>query len=119
MLLLKLEKIEPPSSESSNPALHVSVDLSEISSRQIMRSSSWTLAPKFSLALLSSAIFPFYTSSKLTGEFTSLEELSEYSIIATISGSLADGSCFVGSERRDEPDGPMRMLKLPIVNSIS
>jgi hypothetical protein len=68
---------------------------------------------------LSSVIFPFCTSSKLIGEFTSLEEPSEYSIIATISGSLVDGSYFVGSERRDEPDGPMRMLKLPIVNFIS
>jgi hypothetical protein len=29
------------------------------------------------------------------------------------------GSGFVGSDRRDEPDGPMRILKLPIVNSIS
>jgi hypothetical protein len=63
--------------------------------------------------------FPFCTSPELTGEFTSLEEPSEYSVIATVLGSLADGSCFVGSERRDEPDGPMKMLKLPIVNSIS
>jgi hypothetical protein len=67
---------------------------------------------------LSSSI-SFGTSSGLTGEFTLLDEPSEYSIIATVSGSLADGSYFVGSERRDEPDGLMRMLKLPIVNSIS
>jgi hypothetical protein len=64
-------------------------------------------------------IFPFYTSPKLTDEFTSLEEPSEYSIIATVSGSLADGSGFAGSERRVKPDGPMKMLRLPIVNSIS
>jgi hypothetical protein len=56
---------------------------------------------------------------KLTGEFTSLEEPSDDSNIASISGLLADGSGFVESERRDEPDGLMKMLKLPIVNSIS
>jgi hypothetical protein len=48
-----------------------------------------------------------------------LEEPSEYSIVAVVSGILVDGSGFVESERRDEPDGPMKMLKLPIVNSIS
>jgi hypothetical protein len=64
-------------------------------------------------------IFLSCTSPKLTGEFTSLEELSEYSIIATVSGSLADGSGFAGSERRVEPEGPMKMLRLPIVTSIS
>jgi hypothetical protein len=40
-------------------------------------------------------------------------------IIAVASSSLADGFCFVESERRDEPDGPMRMLKLPMVSSTS
>jgi hypothetical protein len=29
-------------------------------------------------------------------------------------GLLADGSGFVESERQDEPDGPMKMLKLPL-----
>jgi hypothetical protein len=57
--------------------------------------------------------------SKLTGEFTSLEEPSDDSNISSVSGLLADGSGFAESERRDEPDGPMKMLKLPIVNSIS
>jgi hypothetical protein len=66
--------------------------------------------------LSSSAIGAF---PKLTGEFTSLEEPSDDSSITTVSGLLADGSGFVESERRDEPDGPMRMLKLPIVNSFS
>jgi hypothetical protein len=46
-------------------------------------------------------------------------DLMEYSIIAVVSGSLADGFCYVGSERRDEPDGPIRMLKLPMVSSTS
>jgi hypothetical protein len=58
-------------------------------------------------------------SSRLTGEFTSLEEPSNDSNVSSVSGLFADGSGFVESERRDEPDGPMRMLKLPIVNSIS
>jgi hypothetical protein len=34
-------------------------------------------------------------------------------------GLLADGSGFVEFERRDEPDDPMEMLKLPIVSFIS
>jgi hypothetical protein len=57
--------------------------------------------------------------SKLTGEFTLLEEPSDDSNISSVSGLLADGSGFIESERRDEPDGPMKMLKLPIANSIS
>jgi hypothetical protein len=57
--------------------------------------------------------------SKLTGEFTSLEEPSDDSNITSVSGLLADGSGFVESERRDEPDGLTKMLKLPIVNFIS
>jgi hypothetical protein len=56
---------------------------------------------------------------KLTGEFTSLEEPSDDSNITSVSGLLTDGSGFIESERRDEPDGPTKMLKLPIVNSIS
>jgi hypothetical protein len=45
-------------------------------------------------------------SAKLIGEFTSLEEPSDDSVIATVSGSLADGSGFVGSERQIEPSDP-------------
>jgi hypothetical protein len=58
-------------------------------------------------------------SPELTGEFTSLEEPSDDSIIATVSGSLTDGSGFVGFERQVEPEGPIKMLRFPIVNSIS
>jgi hypothetical protein len=47
--------------------------------------------------------FPSFASAKLIGEFTSLEEPSDDSDIATVLGSLADGSGFVGSERRIEP----------------
>jgi hypothetical protein len=57
--------------------------------------------------------------SKLTGEFTSLEEPSDDSNIPSVSGLLTDGSGFIEFERWDEPDGPMKMLELPIVNSIS
>jgi hypothetical protein len=57
--------------------------------------------------------------SELTGEFTSLEEPSDDSNVSSVSGLFADGSSFVESERRDEPDGPTMMLKLPMVNSIS
>jgi hypothetical protein len=57
--------------------------------------------------------------SELTGEFTLLEEPSDDSNISSVSGLLADGSGFVKSERRDEPDGPTKILKLPMVNSIS
>jgi hypothetical protein len=66
-----------------------------------------------------SAIFLSSAYAKLIGEFTSLEEPSEDSDIATVSGSLADGSDFVGSERRVEPSGPTRKFRLPIVKSIS
>jgi hypothetical protein len=58
-------------------------------------------------------------SPELTGKLTSLEEPSDDSTIATVLGSIADGSGFVGSERRVKPDGPTRMLRLPIVNYIS
>jgi hypothetical protein len=57
--------------------------------------------------------------SKLTGEFTSLEEPSDDSNVSSASGSFVGGSGFVESKRRDEPDGPTMMLRLPMVNSIS
>jgi hypothetical protein len=64
-------------------------------------------------------IFPSSASAKLTGEFTSLEEPSDDSDIATVSGSLADGSGFVGSERRIKPSDPTRKFRHPIIKSIS
>jgi hypothetical protein len=60
-----------------------------------------------------------FASPRLTGEFTSLEEPSDDSSITTISGSLADGSGFVESERRVKPDCLIKMLKLLIVSSVS
>jgi hypothetical protein len=57
--------------------------------------------------------------SKLTSEFTSLEEPFDDSNVSSASGLFADRSGFVESERQDEPDGPTMMLKLPMVNSIS
>jgi hypothetical protein len=64
-------------------------------------------------------IFHSSVSAKLTGEFTSLEEPSDDSDIATVLGSLADGPGFAGSERRIEPSDPTRKFRLPIVKSIS
>jgi hypothetical protein len=65
------------------------------------------------------AIFSSSVSSKLTGEFTLLEEPSDDSDIATILGFLADGPGFAGSERRIEPSDPTQKFQLPIVKSIS
>jgi hypothetical protein len=84
-----------------------------------MRPLSWTPALIFFTISSPYVISPFCTSSRLTGELTSLEELSDDSNITSVSGLLADGFGFVESERRDEPDGLMKILKLPIVNSIS
>jgi hypothetical protein len=56
---------------------------------------------------------------KLTGEFTSLEEPTDDPDIAIVLISLADGSSFTGSERRVEPEDPMRKFRLPIISSIS
>jgi hypothetical protein len=52
------------------------------------------------------AMFPSSIYAKLTGEFTSLEEPSDDSNIATVLGSLADGPGFAGSERRIKPSDP-------------
>jgi hypothetical protein len=57
--------------------------------------------------------------AKLIGEFTTLEEPSDDSSVSSVSGLFADGSGFVESERRDDPDYPIMMLKLPMVCSIS
>jgi hypothetical protein len=57
---------------------------------------------KFSRILLSSAIGAF---SKLTGEFTSLEEPSDDSSVTSVLGLFAYESGFIESERQDEPDG--------------
>jgi hypothetical protein len=56
---------------------------------------------------------------KLTGEFTLLEEPTDDPDIAIVLISLADGSSFVGSERRVEPEDLTRKFRLPIVSSIS
>jgi hypothetical protein len=61
-------------------------------------------------------VFP--GAAKLTGEFTLLEEPTDDPDIVTILILLADGSNFVGSERRVEPEGPTKKLRLPIVNSV-
>jgi hypothetical protein len=60
----------------------------------------------------------FLAVVKLTGEFTSLEEPTDDPDIVTVLILLADGSSFVGSERRIVPKSPTQKLRLPIVNSI-
>jgi hypothetical protein len=61
----------------------------------------------------------FSIVAKLTGEFTSLEEPTDDSDIAIVAVLHADGSNFIGSERRIDPKEPTRKLRLPIVRSIS
>jgi hypothetical protein len=56
---------------------------------------------------------------KLTDEFTSLEEPTNDSDIAIVAVFPADGSNFIGSQRRIEPKEPTRKFRLPIVRSIS
>jgi hypothetical protein len=65
-------------------------------------------------------IFPFVSSvaSKLTGEFTLLEEPTDDPDIMIVLVFLADGSGFAGSERRVKLENPMQKLRLPIINSI-
>jgi hypothetical protein len=60
----------------------------------------------------------FSVIAKLTGEFTSLEEPTDDPDTMIVLVLLADGSNFVGSERRVEPENPTQKLRLPIVNSI-
>jgi hypothetical protein len=78
--------------------LAVSLDLSTVSSTMIscpISSGSSNFPSKFSIA------------AKLTGEFTSLEEPTDDPDAVILSALSADGTGFVGSERRVEPEGPM------------
>jgi hypothetical protein len=61
----------------------------------------------------------FSIDVKLTGEFTSLEEPTDDSHIATDAIFSTDGPDFVGSERRGVPKDLTWKLRLPIVKSIS
>jgi hypothetical protein len=56
---------------------------------------------------------------KLTGEFASLEEHTDDSVIAIVAVFSADGSDFIESERRIEPKDPTQKFRLPIIKSIS
>jgi hypothetical protein len=58
-------------------------------------------------------------SVKLTGEFTLLEEPSNYSSIVSILDLLADGPSFARSERRIKPNDLTQKFRLPNVRSIS
>jgi hypothetical protein len=75
----------------------------------------------FCPVLLGSSNFSckFSVAAKLTGEFTSLEEPIDDPDHVILSVLLANGTDFVGSERRVEPEGLMYKLRLPNVNSIS
>jgi hypothetical protein len=66
----------------------------------------------------SSTVLPF-VGLMLTGEFTSLDEPTDVSGVATIAVFPADGPDFIGSERRTEHRDPTQKLRLPIVRSIS
>jgi hypothetical protein len=74
----------------------------------------------FSMVLSSFLIFPlvFSVVAKLTEEFTLLEEPTDDPDIVIVLVLLADGSGFVGSERRVELENLTQQLRLPIVNSI-
>jgi hypothetical protein len=78
--------------------LAVSLDLSAVSSTIIS-------CPISS----GSSNFPseFYVAAKLTSEFTSLEEPTDDPDAVILSALPADGTGFVGSEKRVEPEGPM------------
>jgi hypothetical protein len=90
--------------------LVMSLDLSTASSTMVscsILSGSSNFPYKFSIAV------------KLTGEFASLEEPTDDPDAIIFSALPADGTDFVGSERRVEPEGPMWKLRLPNVSSIS
>jgi hypothetical protein len=57
--------------------------------------------------------------SKLTGEFTSLEEPTDDFDIVIVLVSLTDGSGFAGSERQIEPNDPTQKFRLLIISCIS
>jgi hypothetical protein len=57
--------------------------------------------------------------SKLTGEFTLLEEPTDDFDIVIVLVSHADGSGFARSERRIEPNDSMQKFRLLIVSCIS
>jgi hypothetical protein len=51
--------------------------------------------------------YRFFIVAKLTGEFASLEEPTDDPDAVILFVLLADGTDFVGSKRRVEPEGPM------------
>jgi hypothetical protein len=63
--------------------------------------------------------YKFSVAAKLTGEFASLEEPTDDPDAVILSALPADGTDFIGSERRVEPEGPMQKFRLSNVNSIS
>jgi hypothetical protein len=51
--------------------------------------------------------YKFFVVAKLTGEFASLEELTDDPDVVILSALPADGTNFIESERRVVPEGPM------------
>jgi hypothetical protein len=86
-----------------------------------MKSSDCSPKSRFSMVSSSSSILSsiFSIVVKLTGEYTSLEEPTNYSDISIVVIFPLDGSNFDRSERRIEPKEPTRKFRLPIVRSIS
>jgi hypothetical protein len=77
----------------------------------------WRAFPRFRRVLR--FFSPVFSAvAKLTDEFTSLEEPTDDPNIMTVLILLADGSSFVGSERRIVPESLTQKLRLSIVNSI-
>jgi hypothetical protein len=54
----------------------------------------------------SSSFCRFSVAAGLTGEFASLEELTDDPNLAIVSVLFVDGPDFAGSERQVEPEGP-------------
>jgi hypothetical protein len=54
---------------------------------------------------------------KLTGEFASLEEPTDDSVIVIVAVFSADGSNFIEPEMRIEPKDPTRKFRIPIAIS--
>jgi hypothetical protein len=55
----------------------------------------------------SNFLYKFSIAAKLTGEFASLEEPTDDPDAVILSALPTDGTDFVESERRVEPEGPM------------
>jgi hypothetical protein len=67
----------------------------------------------------SSTLAVFFVDLTLTGEFSSLDEPTDASMVVVFVISFADGPDSIGSERRVEPRGPTQNLRLVVVRFVS